>query len=237
MSQFEKFYIEISGLCVEMNARYKHVFLHCKDYISDNTAADIKAFATEEQIAREMQGYEGPMSEGYCEDICLYRSIAEQLPALDRLVFHGAAVSIAGRGFIFTAPSGTGKTTHINLLMKNYPDDVKIINGDKPIIHLAEDGARVCSTPWAGKENYNRNTIEPLAGICIVRRAPENAISRIDPARFFGDIFRQVYLPINAEARIATLDLLDKLAVSVPFYLLECNISDNAAETSYGFLK
>ncbi len=236
MNDFERFYIEIAELCVQMNARHPYAYHHCRDYLTENAAADIVAMTTDEDIKREIRSGLGITNEGYCEDICLYRSIAEQIPMLDRLVFHGAAVSVGGRGFIFTAPSGTGKTTHINLLMKNYPDDVKIINGDKPIIYLSQSGARICSTPWAGKENLNRNTIEPLNGICILRRSAQNSIIKIDPSKYFSDIFRQIYLPIDAEARMRTLELMNVLAHSVPFYLLECNMDDSAAKASFEFL-
>ena len=120
--------------------------------------------------------------------------------------------------------------------MDNYPDDVAIINGDKPIIHLSPDGALVCSTPWAGKEDWNANRIVPLHGICLVKRAEVNSIRKIDPKQYLSALFRQVYVPMDAEARLLTLDLLDKLSKTVQFYLLECNISPDAAKCSYEML-
>ena len=237
MSQFNQFYIEISELCVRMNARFPFVYHRCHDYIMPpRDHFDIDAVADREDVEREMAAYDVPHAEDYCESICLYRAIAEQLPRLSRFVFHGAAVSIGGKGFIFTAPSGTGKTTHVELLMKNYPDDVGIINGDKPVIHITEGGARVCSTPWAGKEDMQQNTIKPLLGICLVRRSKTNAIRKITPAQYFSEIIGQVYIPKDAEARLATLDLLDKLSKTVQFYQLECDISDDAARTSFEML-
>lgn len=234
MQNVNEFYIGISELCVRMNAKYPFAFHHCQDYIiEEKERVDIDAVADADEIAREMATYNVAHSEAYCESICLYRAIAEQLPMLDRFVFHGAAVSIGGRGFIFTAPSGTGKTTHIDLLLKNYPADVDIINGDKPIIYVTDVGARVCSTPWAGKEGMNKNTSAPLAGIVLLRRGCENSIKKIAPGDYFAAIMAQTYFPKNARARVATLDLLDRLARSVDFYLLECNVSDQAAKTSF----
>ena len=234
MNKYERFYIEIAGLCVEINARYPFAYSHCRDYLSDRTDADFSVSVTDAEIDAEMANYdEGTFGRDYCEDVCIYRAIAEKLPLYDRLVVHGAAVSINGRGVVFTAPSGTGKTTHIGLLMDNYPNDVSIINGDKPIIHVKADGVCVCSTPWAGKEDLNANVISPLGTICLVARAKENAISKIDPAQHFSFIMKQMYLPISGESRLLTLDLADKLAKSVDFYLLECNISSDAAKCSF----
>ena len=239
--RMEKTYIEIAGLTVEINHEYPNVRHHCGDYLADaSSACDIIARASDEQIDREsieserVNGH--PFSRGYVEDVCLYRSIAEQLPHFDAFVFHGAAVNIDGEGFIFTAPSGTGKTTHIKLLMENYPNRVSIINGDKPIIRFFPDGVYVCSTPWAGKEDMKQNTRSKLRGICIVRRGKSNSIRRIEPSAFFGEIIHQVYLPIGSDASEKTFDLMNILGARVNFYLLECNISPEAAQTSFGEL-
>ena len=237
----EKTYIEIAGLEIELNHAYPHIRRHCEDYLIDAPiACNIVARTSDEQIEREASESARvsgrSFSRGYLEDVCLYRSIAEQLPHCDAVVFHGAAVNIDGEGFIFTAPSGTGKTTHINLLMDNYPDRVSIINGDKPIIRFFRDGVYVCSTPWAGKEDLKRNTRSKLRGICIVRRAKTNSIRRVEPSEFFGELIHQVYLPMESDAREKTFDLMNILGARVNFYLLECNISPEAAQTSFGEL-
>ena len=237
----EKTYIEIAGLTVEINHTYPNVRQHCESYLVDAPQmCDIIAHTSKEQINRESVESERAnghsFSRGYLEDICLYRSIAEQLPHFDAFVFHGAAVNIDGAGFIFTAPSGTGKTTHVKLLMENYPNRVSIINGDKPVIRFCNDGVYVCSTPWAGKEDMKTNTRARLRGICILRRGESNSIRRIEPSAFFGEIIHQVYLPMESDAREKTLDLMNILGAKVNFYLLECNISPEAAQTSFGEL-
>ncbi len=52
---------------------------------------------------------------------------------------HGAVVSWKQEGYIFTAPSGTGKTTHVRLWKEHLGPDVEIINGDKPVLEVGED--------------------------------------------------------------------------------------------------
>jgi hypothetical protein len=80
------------------------------------------------------------------------------------------------------------------------------------------------------------NTRAKLRGICIVRRGQKNSIKRIEPSMFFGEIIHQVYLPMDSDAREKTLDLMNILGARVNFYLLECNISPEAAQTSFGEL-
>ena len=219
-----------------MENQYEFSRKVCEDFLADGDSFDLVSCVDAEEIQKEIKNYNGSFSEGYCENICLYRNIAEQIPALDRFVFHGAAISILGKGFIFTAPSGTGKTTHISLLMKRFGESVKIINGDKPIIKVNDDGAVVYSTPWAGKEGWKTNSQAPLSGIVILKRGKENKITKIRPSEYFEELVNQIYIPKNGEMLLKTLDLLDKLSQKIDFYLLECDISAEAAETSYKML-
>ena len=234
----EKFNIRIAGLDVCIEHEYSHAPRLCAPYaVTEHGRADIVAKASEQEILAESRNYEDGHANGYCESICIYRSIAEQLPQFDAFVFHGAAVEIGGKGVIFTAPSGTGKTTHVSLLLSSYPDEVKIINGDKPIIRRIDGEWRVCSTPWAGKEGMQRNTSAPLDAIVILGRGEENCIERVQAAECFDTLIRQVYYPKNSEALLRTLSLLDTLPECVRFFKLSCNMSPDAAKTSFEALK
>jgi hypothetical protein len=232
-----QFRINIADLTVNMKTRYEDNRLFCKDFLSDSEKIDIYASVSEEEIDREVEEYDVNLSRRYCECVCLYRAIAERLPDFDRFVFHGASVRVGDKGYIFTAPSGTGKSTHVGLLMKYFGDEITVINGDKPILGVLQDCVTVYSCPWAGKENWKNNISAPLAGIILLRRGKTNRITEISPAEYFDELMKQVYLPKNGEMMLKTLDLLDALAEMVPFYLLECDMSKEAAETSYGIMK
>ncbi len=261
MAELHEFNIKIAELNVKMLCRYPYAKRLCTDFLvggsdseadksgteavgcrgareCDGAIADIVARVSAEQIASEKAlSPEMNFSDGYCEGICLYRDIAEQLPRKDGFVFHGAAVNVGGRGCVFTARSGTGKTTHISLLMREYPDDVRIINGDKPIIRKVGDEWRVYSTPWAGKEGMKENTSAPLSAVVLLERGEQNSIEKIDPSLYFEAIMGQIYIPKNKEALLKTYDLLDEMSGRVEFYRLRCNMERDAAATSYSALK
>ena len=227
-------YIGIAGLKVHLICKYPYAKRLCADFEIGACEPDLTVSVTDAEIEVERAGYgENAFSEGYCEGICLYRAIAERLPELDGFVFHGAAVTVGDKGYIFAAPSGTGKTTHISLLLKNYPDDVKIINGDKPIIRKIDGEWRICSTPWAGKEGWKVNCTAPLCGIVLVERGAENSIVSVLPEENFDAVMRQVYLPIDAGSYMQTMCLIDEMAQGVEFYRLACNMEDAAAACSY----
>ncbi len=223
--------ILLADLKIQIEHEYHYMSQFCKDYLSEFDAPDITAIADKKSILKEKELVPGAPIEA-CESLCIYRAIAEQLPQFNRFVFHGAAIEYDGSAYLFTAPSGTGKTTHINLWHKYLGDKVDIINGDKPIIS-ADKTSTVYGTPWAGKEGYQRNTQAPLKAICILKQSKTNSIVRLKNSEAINHLMRQVYLPSNPLALSKTLELLGTVIENTPVYILECDISKEAFETSF----
>ncbi len=238
MNENTNFGIRIADLNIRLSCKYPYTQKLCEDFLTDAADADIAAETSASEIAEEDRNFEtGRLLPGYSESICLYRSIAEQLPRFDGFVFHGAALNINGKGTVFTARSGVGKTTHISLLLKNYPENISIINGDKPIIRKTDGQWRVYSTPWAGKEGMRTNSSAPLSSIVLLERSTENFIEQVSPEHHFDALCKQIYLPRYGEMQLKTFELIDDLAKKISFYRLGCNISDEAAKTSYTALR
>lgn len=221
----------LSDLNVKIDYNSDFVYTFCKDYITDAENFDIAVSASEEKIAAERKAAL-TVSADYCETLCIYREIAEKLPEFDRFVFHGAAISYGGKAYLFTAPSGTGKTTHINLWRKALGERVTIINGDKPIIK-ADKISTVYGTPWAGKERMQNNVSAPLEAISIIKRGTENKIRRLAVSEALNHLMRQFYIPHNKASLDKTLSLVGIVLENTPVYLLECDISDQAFKTSF----
>lgn len=228
----QPFCIGIADLTVRLHPLFDSTREYCQDYwIDDTNTPDIVATSTEDAVREELSLVAGATAEA-ADVIVVYRDIADQLPAFDAVVFHGAAIEYGGKAYLFTAPSGTGKSTHIHLWFKHLGDKVRIVNGDKPILRLSENGVNVCSTPWAGKERWQRNCIVPLGGICLLRRGKTNHIEKAHPLEHFDPLLRQVYCPQNGEALDKTLQIFDSILSRVPFYVLDCTISKEAVEVA-----
>lgn len=224
-------HILLSGLKIKIEHKYDFMTSFCKKYIADFDTADIYASAEENAVLKEKEAVPAAPIE-VCESLCIYRDIAEQLPEYNRFVFHGAAIEYGENAYLFTAPSGTGKTTHINLWRQYLGDRVKIINGDKPIINVA-DSPMVYGTPWAGKEGLHRNASAPLKAICILKQGKTNSIKMLNTNDAINHLMRQVYLPKNAMALSKTLQLLGDMLQKAQVYLLECDVSKQAFEASF----
>ena len=164
------------------------------------------------------------------------KKVAEGLINYDTFLMHGASVSFERKGFLFTAPSGTGKTTHV----KKWVDEkegTEIINGDKNFISLEGNHPLVTASPWAGKENYYTNTTVPLTAIIMMERAENNSIEEVSFEEAFLFIFQQIYRPDSPILLHKTLALIRSLCSVVKFYRF-CfnNYSEDCVDISFNTL-
>lgn len=226
-----EFTVNFAGLNIGITTMYDYTYNFCKDYLTD-AQPDFSVEATEEKILKEIEISEFTPTKPYAESICIYREIAEKLPLYNRFIFHGASISYEGKGYIFTAPSGTGKSTHISLWQK-YLDGVEIVNGDKPIIHFGDSEITIYSTPYAGKEGWQNHSSAKLESLCIVNRGETNEIEKVSYGEHLTETFKQIYKPYDTVATIKTLELFDRLSKEVPLFLLKCDISREAVKTSF----
>ena len=81
-----------------------------------------------------------------------------------------------GAAYLFTAPSGTGKSTHTRLWREVFGDRVWMINDDKPMLRISENLVTAYGTPWNGKHHISRNASAPLKAIVQLNRGKENII-------------------------------------------------------------
>ena len=226
---------QFAGLNIAMETRFPRMERFCRDYLIDEDAAvEFTAAPSLEEISDEGdKKMPGRYPMDYLETLAIQRQISERLPFYQRMLMHGAVIAFQGKGYMFSAVSGTGKSTHIALWKKYLGNQVEIINGDKPFLHVKKDQVLVCGTPWAGKEGWNVNRTVSLAGICFLQRGKKNQIHRLEPQDSLQHFLTQIYMPENMEAAGMTLELLDMLLKNVPLYLLECDISEKAVQTSF----
>lgn len=208
------------------------------DYLcTDSAQTDAVIRVTDEDVEYEMAQSKIELSTALCrrecERLAVYRKVAAFALSRDAFLMHGAVIEYEGKGYMFTAKSGTGKTTHIRLWKKAFgKENVTFVNGDKPILRVQKDGIYAYGTPWCGKEGYNVNTSVRLHGLCIVERGAENSISRIPEERSLPRLFSQIMVTDSADLA-KQLELMDALLLHVPVYELRCNIDVEAAHVAY----
>lgn len=229
------FCIRIAGIAVGIDNRYEYVKRLCRDYIcTDEPRFCVRAKESDLRKQLELFSQGGP---GYAESICVYRDICRRLPEYGAFVFHAAAVECDGASYAFSAPSGTGKSTHAALWLDAFGDRARIINGDKPVIRICNEGIYVCGTPWCGKEGQNTNAESPLRALCFIERGTENSIRSIEKSEAVMRIMPQILMPREEKEADLLFGLLDRALSLLPLYVLRCNISAEAAYTAYEGMK
>ncbi len=229
------FCISLAGRAVAVDALYTEVYSLCNDYLSDLTP-DIQISIDENDLAFESietKKARTSWNNGYLETLAVYRKISEAMLDFDTFLMHGAVVAAGGEAYMFTAPSGTGKTTHIRKWIEN-DKDAFVVNGDKPLIKVTDTRAIACGTPWRGKESLGANVMAPLKAVALMERGEDNAIEEISFGRAFTFLLQQTYRPADADRMRKTLALLSRLNGRVRFFrFVFNNLKDDAFEVSY----
>ena len=236
-----EFTICLAQVNIKIKSIYGEVFNLCKDYITENSPDFTVEISPEDiEFEREKSKREAKFEKrryfdfdnSYLETLAVYRKIAVGLLDYRAFVMHGAVVGLDGYAYMFTAPSGVGKTTHTRFWLEVFPDAF-VVNGDKPVLKITDTGILACGTPWAGKEGENRNTSLPLKGICLLMRGKENEIKEVTFKEIFPFIIGQTYRPYGEEEMIKTMQYIKDLGERVKFYLLKCNLDSCAANIAF----
>lgn len=146
------------------------------------------------------------------------------------LLLHAAFIRSNGRGILFTAPSGTGKSTQASLWEKHM--GAEILNGDRAGIRKIGDTWHAFGLPYAGSSNIYRNESAPLKALVLLRQAKENRVSRISSAEAMRFIYPEVTIHRwDPEFVDHAVNLFLELCGDVPVYLLECLPDEGAVRT------
>lgn len=173
----------------------------------------------------------------FTEDLAEYLATGmyfyQELLKFDGLRLHSSAVVADGEAYLFTADSGTGKSTHTGLWLQLFGPRAWMLNDDKPAMRLIDGRWYAFGTPWSGKHDISRNTGVPLVGIAVLERGEKNEIEPFGGMAAIEVLMRQMNRPKAAQSRILLLKLMDKLITQVPIWKLRCNMDLQAAVVSY----
>lgn len=233
--------IKLCDIIIEIKTIHNNTNNICKEY--EYYGAEAPAFCvytSQEDIDRERRISENTdikegriiisHSDGVLETTAIYRKIAQELATRGIILFHGSTVEIDGKGYIFAAPSGTGKSTFSHNLKLLLGDKMQYINDDKPLIKADEYSVLVYGTPWDGKHHLSSNKNVELDSIYIVERSINPWIEEVTFKEVFSEIFMQTYKPSDPSQMNAVLRTLDFLSRNVKFYRMGITYDSHTAE-------
>ena len=221
---------------IRISSLFSFIHVYCAEYQTDS-GPDFEVETTHADIEAERRTAGAEFPGGWAEVSAVFRKIAERMPEYGTFMLHGSAVAVDGEGYLFTAKSGTGKSTHARLWRELLGGRAVMVNDDKPFVRVADGEAIVCGSPYSGKEGLNTNISEPLKAVCIIERSETNSIREAGFSEVYPVLLQQTYHPSDRVMLGRTLELLDGLGRAVRFYRLSCNQELEAAEMSYSAMK
>ncbi|MBS1403037.1 MAG: hypothetical protein HPZ79_08680 [Oscillospiraceae bacterium] len=148
-------------------------------------------------------------------------NLEHMLTALGAVSLHSSFITHNGQAILFSAPSGTGKSTQA-ALWEQYAH-AEQINGDRSVIRCVDGVWTAFGFPFAGSSGIYKNKSAPIRAIVVLRQAPENTIERLAAPEAFRLLYSETAIQRwNTQGHAAAVDLLIRLSAAVPVYRLCC---------------
>ncbi len=225
---------KIADLVFDAQTIYGYTPSICKNYEYFGEEPSLFSLViTEEDILKEKE-LAPEFPNAYLESLALFRKLCDYaLANADGIIFHSSAIMVDGEAYLFTAPSGTGKSTHTRLWREMLGDRAVMINDDKPIIRYVDGEFYVYGTPWNGKHRLDTNARAKIKAICNIYQSKQNKIEEISAGEMLMVILNQTLRPAELDKMDKLLGLIEKLLSKTKLYRLGCDISREAAELSF----
>lgn len=221
----------IAGLNVCYEPKYELLARRSEKYIVD-CEPDFTIGVRESLIERQYAEFNGAVGRAELEYLWMGSAFNAKLLEFDGMYLHSSTVVADGKAYSFTAPCGTGKSTHTSLWLQ-LPIDAFILNDDKAAYRKIDGEYIAFGTPFCGKNDINVNTSVPLAAICVIEQSENNSIERMNIDDAVPLLISQTLRPSHPDRMILMCDLLDGLIKEIPIYKLKCNMDIEAAKLSY----
>lgn len=158
---------------------------------------------------------------------------AKKILKYNGIVLHSSAVVVDGCAYLFSAPSGTGKSTHTGNWLKIFGDKAFILNDDRPTVRILEDGVYAYGTPWCGSTNINTNAKARLQGICFLQRDDHNWIKNMNAQSAMLCLLYASAKKLTMDEMGKQADIINKIVECIPIYEMGCTPTIEAAQMAY----
>ena len=152
------------------------------------------------------------------------------------LILHASYIIWNGRAILFTAPSGTGKSTQSELWEE--AKKAEIVNGDRAVLREKDGGMWAYSLPFAGSSGICVNKSAPVRVVVVLAQAAENSVYELTPAEAIKHLYSQCALNRwNREEVEAVLGVLAKMVRKIRVVKLDCLPDHSAVEILSDYLE
>ena len=145
------------------------------------------------------------------------------------VLMHASVVSLEGKGYLMTAPSGTGKSTHTRLWRQCF-DQCELVNDDNPVVRIEQGKAIVYGSPWSGKTPCYRNVCHPVGAYVRLFQEPENNIHPYQPLEAYAMLLPAMSCMVwDKRMQTGVSKTVAEMVRLNPMYRLGCRPDEAAA--------
>ena len=214
--------------------------------VIENTEEYILLFPMAEQIKEAYLSKNGKYADFYClppytdtfrED--LFHAIRHIFLYLaqknNMMVIHSASLLYQDKAWLFSGPSGTGKSTHTNLWNKLFC--TPILNGDLNLLAIENGQPVIHGLPWCGTSGISNPATYPLGGIILLKQAKEDSIEELTSDQKQLSILNRFISPFWTKEMLAqNLRFIQTLSEQIVICRLKCTMQDSAATTMKAYI-
>ena len=233
-----EFKIEIAGHTAAVSSLYDSSRDYCRDYWTEKCPefaiqvtredlvfeqADLDREAAEDGFRRRV------FTDPFLDRAAIQRKMADYLIRRNVLMIHGSAIAVDGRGYLFMAKSGTGKSTQAELWRIHR--GAEVINGDRIMLRSGQYGWEAVGVPFCGSSGIRENRILPLAAVIVLSQAPVTTVAPLTGMRAFRSIWEGCTLQTWNRQDVDLCAMhVEALLGSVPVLHLACTPDISAVE-------
>ena len=162
--------------------------------------------------------------------------IEEYMLGNHALVLHSASIICQDQAILFTAPSGTGKSTHADLWHKIYPN-IRDINGDRTTLQYDGQNWLACGFPIFGSSYICEQLACPIRAIIILEQCPHNYIEQLSSIQKISLLYSQITVPSFSEICVDTaMQYIEELISQIEVIRYHCNMEEEASTLLHDYL-
>ena len=238
----DSFKLKVAGLVAHVHPLYLSTKEYLRSYLTDENP-DIHIHVSNEDLQHEQKMLElEAIEEGlkirkftnpFLERTVIQRCMATELLNRNTILLHGSTIAVEDKAYLFTAPCGTGKSTHTRLWREVFGDRAVMVNDDKAFLKITESEALAYGSPWSGKHGLDTNVCVPLKGICFLRRGTCNEIIPASAENWIPELRHQCFVPEDHCGAEMVDSLIQSMTKTVTLWEMSCTKDPEAAYVAY----
>lgn len=227
---------KIADLVVEMKQEFPETAYWYEPYLYNGEEPALASFEPDPKRMEYLVKNGVDITPAIAENMVLCRDFNRWLMKHYGSYIHSSALLFDGKAYLFSASSGTGKSTHTRKWLARFGDRARIINDDKPSFRFIDGKCVVYGTPFAGGTDVQANISAELGALVFIERGEENSIEKISPAMSIRLLLNQSPSRANEAIGERQLEMFSMLLTKYPAYFLRCNMDDSAVDAALEIL-